>query len=441
MNERTLPPTGGMSAASTEPRPQAGAVPTLAVEQRLQWLAAFAAALAQVGPEAFVECLTAWLLPAVADMYCLALVQPDGAIETRITAHADAHLHRLLTESRAWCYHDPSGAGVVAEVIRSGRPLFFPTMDHALYLAAARDAPHAELRSALQMHAGAVVPLLVQGQAIGALSIGIMAPERRLDQSDAGFLNEIAQRIALVLDNQQLRRQAQEAGEARDASLAIMAHELRTPIAALITQLQILRRRVDEADRYDERVLVGMKMLDTQVRRLNVLVDTLLEATYFDRQPRPLAHERFDVGQIVRRVHDAFLDTLTSHTLHLDLSREALIIEGDPLRIEQALQNLLQNAVKYSPYGGNITLRLERYGLHAQITISDEGIGIPPEARTRIFERFYRAANAINQGISGVGVGLYVVQAIIALHNGTIVVAETPAAGASFVVELPLAPA
>ncbi len=442
MNESISPPTDGAPSAPT--RPFAAPFAPLGLgshhERRLDWLAEFSTVLAQVDDESFAACLTNCLLPDVVDMYSIDIVQANGAIETLVTAHVDTQLNVLLNNTLLRDPHDPNISVGVPQVIRTGRPEFYPVMDQAQRSALAGNANQAELLATPQVCTGAILPLIIQGRAIGALSIGIMHAEHQLDATNSSFVTEIAQRLALVLDNQRLRQQARAANEARDATLAIVAHELRTPLAAVIAQVQILRRRADDAELQGKLLVQGLAALDSQTKRLNLLVDMLLDATQFSHQPRPLAHERFELGQLLRRMHEnvAATATLTQHTLYLNMSDEALLIDGDPLRIEQALQNLLQNAVKYSPYGGAITLRLERNNTNARITLTDQGIGIPLDARTRIFERFYRAANATSQGISGVGVGLYIVHAIIALHHGTIFVADTPDNGATFVIDLPL---
>jgi PAS domain S-box-containing protein len=117
---------------------------------------------------------------------------------------------------------------------------------------------------------------------------------------------------------------------------------------------------------------------------------------------------------------------------------EALIVTGDELRLEQVLQNLIQNAVKYSPQGGAVTVHLERRGNNAIITVSDQGIGIPEREIANLFQRFYRVQSAAAQHNSGIGVGLYIVKEIVAAHDGTIDVTSIEAQGSSFRVLLPL---
>lgn len=418
--------------APTPPHPTRFALPTMTPDQQVTWLTAFTNALAHATESTFGLCLERCLIPAIADAYSLEVMLPDGSIRTHSAAHGVSPLPTTPDDAALGRRRAATILAAIAQVIHSGQPLF--NRLHSMLVGPSLSEP-----TTLTFDHGAIVPLLIQGEAIGALSIGSMRAEWPYLADDGGFLGEIAARIAFALDNQRLRRQLADAVEARDATLVIVAHELRTPLAALITQMQLLRRRMQDIELHDERTLQGLALLDQQARRLNLLVDALFDATQLNHQPRRFAHERFDLGRTIQRVHDSFAGVLINHSLHLDLCADAVLIDGDALRIEQALQNLLHNAVKYSPHGGAIELCLERHDAHARIIISDEGIGIPVADRDRIFERFYRAKNAVSHGINGVGIGLYIVHAIIALHNGTIQVAETPEAGATFIVELPLA--
>ena len=129
---------------------------------------------------------------------------------------------------------------------------------------------------------------------------------------------------------------------------------------------------------------------------------------------------------------------LTKHSIDWNAPSEALFVEGDELRLEQVVQNLLQNALKYSPLGGAVTLQVLRQGDMACLTVADQGIGIPEAALSQLFQRFYRADNADAQYISGMGIGLYVVKEIVELHGGTVAVESTEGSGSTFTVCLPL---
>jgi signal transduction histidine kinase len=169
------------------------------------------------------------------------------------------------------------------------------------------------------------------------------------------------------------------------------------------------------------------------------MVLSLLDLSRIETGQLSIEHGQVDLAALARRLGEEVQPTLERHTLQLDVPAGPVWIEGDALRLEQVLQNLLQNAVKYSPEGGMITLRVEARDQEARLSVTDEGIGIPSVVLPHLFHRFYRAPNADAHQISGIGLGLYVVKEIITLHGGHIDVTSTEGRGSTFTARLPLA--
>jgi signal transduction histidine kinase len=142
---------------------------------------------------------------------------------------------------------------------------------------------------------------------------------------------------------------------------------------------------------------------------------------------------------LAHRVVNDIQSMFEQHEIQLEAPDTQVFVEGDELRLEQVFQNLLQNAVKYSPYGGLIVMEIEQNDSHVQVHICDHGIGIPSHAIPQLFQRFYRADNVLAQQISGIGVGLFVVKEIIDLHGGQIDIDSVEGQGSTFTVTLPLA--
>jgi signal transduction histidine kinase len=143
-----------------------------------------------------------------------------------------------------------------------------------------------------------------------------------------------------------------------------------------------------------------------------------------------------DLSALARRVVEGVQPTLERHTVVFEGDDAPILVHGDASRLEQVLQNLVQNAVKYSPHGGQVTLRV-RAAEQAEVTVEDRGVGIPRDALPRLFQRFYRVEHATTRGISGLGIGLYVVQEIVSLHGGTVAVESEVGRGSRFFVRLP----
>ena len=180
-------------------------------------------------------------------------------------------------------------------------------------------------------------------------------------------------------------------------------------------------------------------MIVDQAGRLNKLLTTLLDVSQMETGQLSIERSLLDLCGLAQRVVTDLRPTLTQHTLILTDPGVPLIIDGDAMRMEQVLHNLLQNAIKYSPAGGGVTVNVEQQAQLVCVVVIDQGIGIAAHALPRLFERFYRAAQLDTGGIGGLGIGLYVVKEIIALHGGTITVTSLEGVGSTFTICLPLA--
>lgn len=247
----------------------------------------------------------------------------------------------------------------------------------------------------------------------------------------------LAAREQHLRHEQQARATAEKAVELRDQFLSIASHELRTPVTALLTTVALLERRF-QSDRVDKLQQLSFEVLERQLGRLEGLIATMLDISRIDRGQLRLASETVDLVAVVRGVVEEVRPTTESHSIEVVAAARTLLVRGDKLRLEQVVLNLLQNAIKYSPQGGPITIELQRAGEWASLSVTDRGMGIPREALPRIFDRFYRAPPVRSEHISGLGIGLYVTREIVALHQGEIQVSSTEGMGSTFIVRLPL---
>ncbi|HEY0601394.1 MAG TPA: ATP-binding protein [Herpetosiphonaceae bacterium] len=258
---------------------------------------------------------------------------------------------------------------------------------------------------------------------------------------------ELLARVKTHLELVRMRREAAEeralrsAAEAlvqeRDQFLSLAAHELKTPLTSIRGYVDLFVRRAHQEDRLSERDERTLEVITRQVGRLNKLIAELLDLSRIQTGQFEMARHSLDLGSLIRRVADDVRLVLTRHSLELELPDEPLVIYADELRLEQVLQNLIENAVKYSPYGGQITVSAARQQPGVCLSVRDQGIGIPEAAREQIFQRFYRAHNANQQSVNGLGIGLYVVREIVRHHSGTIDVASQEGVGSTFTVCLP----
>ncbi|NTV62524.1 MAG: hypothetical protein HGA65_03165, partial [Oscillochloris sp.] len=231
---------------------------------------------------------------------------------------------------------------------------------------------------------------------------------------------------------------AEEATRERDLLISIAAHDLRTPLTVILGQALLVRQRAERAG-MDARILQTLTTISTQAERLNQMIDALLDLSRIQEGRLTIQPSLCDLVALLRRVVDAVQSTVpSSHQIHLEVPIRTITLMGDALRLEQVFFNLLGNAVKYSPDGGQITIWVESVGQVVQIHIRDHGIGIPTDALPFLFTRFYRAPNAIPQATSSLGVGLYIVRELIHAHGGSIAVDSIEGQGSTFTVQLPL---
>ncbi|HEY8490169.1 MAG TPA: GAF domain-containing protein [Dehalococcoidia bacterium] len=286
------------------------------------------------------------------------------------------------------------------------------------------------------------VPVISRsGEVLGGLFFGHERPGVFTERAEQLALG-IAAQAAVALDNARLYQEAQRVIQQREEFLSIASHELKTPLTTVKGYAQLLERQLRSTQAEDERLHRMMEQLKSQIRRLEVLVADLLDISRLQQGRLELRPEPVDLQPLAAEVLARFEhapDRTPAHTLVLD-APEAVAGVWDRDRLDQVLTNLLSNALKYSPEGGEVRVTLRRHGDTAELAVSDQGIGIPAEEQARLFSPFSRASTG-GHHIEGVGLGLYITQQIVARHQGEITVESAPGRGSRFTVRLPLHPA
>ena len=237
-----------------------------------------------------------------------------------------------------------------------------------------------------------------------------------------------------------LRRLAEEDAEAsrrKSEFLAVLAHELRNPMAPIRTGLEIMRLRADSPETI-ERV---REMLERQTRQMTHLIDDLLDVARVTSGKIEIRKQLVDLNRVVASAVETSTPIIQGarHTLEVEMWNEALLLDIDPTRIGQAINNLLTNAAKYTPPGGRIALSVRKEGHEALVSISDSGVGIPPEHQQSIFEMFNQVGRNLGLAQGGLGIGLSLVRQLVMLHGGRVSAHSAGVnQGSTFTVRLPL---
>jgi CheY-like chemotaxis protein/two-component sensor histidine kinase len=248
----------------------------------------------------------------------------------------------------------------------------------------------------------------------------------------------MAGRAAVALDNAMLYAKIQEEDRRKDEFLAMLAHELRNPLAPISNAVHILQITDGDSQRREW----AAEVIGRQLRQLVRLVDDLLDVSRVTRGKIELKIESIDAGKVVAAAVETsapFVEAL-DHTLTVLLPPEPLLLKGDFTRVAQILANLINNAAKYSDKGGRISLTATREGTEVVFRVRDTGIGIPRELLSHIFEPFTQIDRTLDRSRGGLGIGLTLVRRLVELQGGRVQAwSEGPDKGSEFTVSLPAA--
>jgi PAS domain S-box-containing protein len=239
----------------------------------------------------------------------------------------------------------------------------------------------------------------------------------------------------LVLRDVTMRRQLEAE---KDHFLSIVSHELRTPLTTIKGLNDLARRRLARGAATNE-ILQKLEGVGQQVQRMEGLIRDLLDIRRLEHGALPLLFASLDFAATVREAGERARVMTERHEIKVVVeSARNVVVHADRGRIDQVLDNMLSNAIKYSPEGGTITMLLQCQDDYALLRISDQGIGIPELGREHLFERFYRGSNVLASEYSGLGIGLALSREIVLKHGGTLTLEATSAKGSTFLLRLPL---
>jgi signal transduction histidine kinase/DNA-binding response OmpR family regulator len=395
-------------------------------ERALRFLAQASSLLAEsIEYEERLSYVAQLAVPLIADWCMIDVLEESGQLRRVASAAVDPAKEVLAHEIGGHYPFDSAAAPGVSQALRTRRPeLCTEVPEH--------------LARTLGLTSFISVPLQARERLFGAITIAMAESGRRYQSVDLPLAADLAQRIAAAIDNAQLYRAAQDSIRMRDVFLSVAAHELRTPLTSLLGYMQLVERRAERSSTISDRDRQALRVVADQATRLSKMVASLLDISRLQLGQLSIEPLPLDLGVLAARLVEEARPLLGLHSIEYIGTPVPALISGDELRLEQALQNLIQNAIKYSPDGGSIKVRVSSDATHATVAVTDAGIGIPPEALSQLFERFYRAPNVDPQHISGLGVGLFVVKQIVELHGGTVDVSSEVGLGSTFTLSIPL---
>ena len=332
----------------------------------------------------------------------------------------------------------PKGLGITAVGLRAGHAVASDDVlnDPAIFL----DADVRARLTALNHRAMMSSPLLSRGRVVGAITVADQLGRTFTDR-DLRYMKLLADMAAIAITNAQqyraeerLRADAEAANRAKDDFLAMLGHELRNPLAAIGNAAQVL----DRVGPVDETAARASAVIHRQVRHLAGLVDDLLDAARVSTGKIILRTTAVDLGAALRRM----LGTLASPRHPMRVEAESVWVSADETRLDQIIGNLVSNALKYTPAGGEVRARVGVDGAEAVLEVQDTGDGIPAALLPHVFEPFVQGERTPDRTHGGLGLGLALVKRLVEMHGGSVRAASGgPGRGSTFTVRLPrLAP-
>jgi len=392
-------------------------------ERRAAFLATAGQELAaSLDYEHAIATLARLIVPNIAEICMIDLAESDGALRRAAVAHRDAERERAL-------------AVRVGEVIR-------PIPDPLPSVMEKRETRIIGNVSSLMEYGGVLpeerrslmaVPLVSRGQTLGVI-LAAAAESKPFTQEDASLLAELSRHGSLAIDNARLYLDSQQAVQAREEVLAIVSHDLRSPLNAVMLAASLLQtsERIDPDDREQ------LEIIDISAKRMQRLIEDLLDVTRLEGGKRlPIDRAPVDVKALFEETYEMFKSQAASSEISLQFHIDDVpAVYADGHRTMQVLSNLIGNAMKFTPRGGMITFQAESRGSSVMITVTDNGPGIPKENLGDIFNPYWQAKRTARLGA---GLGLPIAKGIVESHGGRIWVQSEPGKGTKFSFTLPVA--
>ncbi len=387
---------------------------------------------------ATLRTLAEHLVPALADLAVVRRIDGHGRPgPAELTwAGADRAVRTAVLDDTA-----PLGVlgDALARGLERGKPLHLTDVGPWPALPGASADAGVPLRSAV------VLPLLTRERALGIVALALGPSGRSHGPDDLALADDLASRAATALDNARLYEDIRQEDERKNQFLAMLAHELRNPLAPIRNAVQVLKLVGGQ----DATMIQARDMIDRQVTHMARLVDDLLDMSRLARGKILLRKSRLDLSALVRDTIADYRSLLAGVTLQTRLPPGPAVVDGDATRLAQVLGNVLHNASKFTDAGGTVTVELAAEGEAARLTVRDTGIGMDRAMLERVFDTFSQADSSLDRSRGGLGLGLSLVRGLVALHGGTVhadsaglgrgteITIRLPLAGAGAIAEVP----
>ncbi len=376
-------------------------------------------------------------VPRLADWCAVDMLEAGHVLRRVAVAHTDPEKVRWAHEIHRRYPPDPQSGRGVFKVLRTGHADLHAEISDEQLTRAARDPGELQILRELGMTSVMLVPLRARGQTLGVISLISAESRRHFGPADLALAEEVARRAGLAADNARLYGELVEADRRKDDFIALLAHELRNPLAPMRNGLQVMRLTMTDTGPPAQ----ARNMMERQLGHMVRLIDDLLDISRVSRNKMELRRSRVLLADLVNSAVETARPGIeeAGHQLTISLPPKPVILDGDLTRLAQVFSNLLTNSAKYTEPGGHIWLDAERKGNEIVISVRDSGIGIPAESLPRIFDMFSQVDRTMERSTGGLGIGLALVKGLVEMHGGTVTAkSEGQGKGSTFTVKLPV---
>lgn len=387
-----------------------------------------------LGVEQTMRNLARLCVPAIGD-WCGIDIGTGEGYERLVVEHSDVRRLQLVRELDR--FRPSPELDLIAQVIRTGKSQLVEEITDDLLTAATTSPEHLEMVRALGLRSTIIAPMVARGRTLGALTVVYGESDRRYRREDVPFVEDLARRAAIAIDNARLYEAAESANRAKDEFLATLSHELRTPLTAISGWAHMLQLGMTD----EKTSKLAVDTILRSAKSQGELIDDLLDLSRVVAGTLHLNIITADLAKIVEDAIVAARPAADAKQLRIELvALPSVLVRGDERRLRQIVWNLVTNAVKFTEQGGAVKIELSTRGSCARVEVSDTGRGIDPAFLPYVWDRFRQADSSTSRQHGGLGLGLAVVRHLVELHGGTVNVASPGLGrGATFSVELPLA--
>jgi len=374
-------------------------------------------------------------VPFLADWCIVARVDDDGTIKHVAMTQLDSNslARRVDVQNQALPASQPRHG--VIHVVDTREPLMLTEIPSVEWLCQALGFDCAKFAQLFSAGSYMCVPLLARGRTVGVMSLVVTGKSRKFGRQDLALAQDLAARAAICVDNARLYQSSMRAIQTRESLLALVSHDLKTPLGTIMLSHALITNELGEDPRFS-RTQRHLEIIQRAADRMNRLIGDLLDLS------------AVDAGQLTMRCQPENVQSLLDEAMeiHMPLAAEKKLrllctvevptahINCDRQRVQQVLGNLITNAIKFTDVGGTIVLHARRVEQVVEFTVTDTGAGIHPDDMSYLFDRFWQASKTSHLGS---GLGLSIVKALVEAQGGSIAVESTPGKGSRFSFRIP----